>query len=100
MPISGNGDVDLIDVNFTGVVSRVTDVRLLGGTVPTATVTLKINSRAVSGIAVAATTTASPDHNATAGNVVKVRDVLKASIAAAAGSPTALDITFHMEKDL
>lgn len=100
VPISGNGDVDLIDVNFAGVVSRVTDVRLLGGTVPTATVTLKINARAVSGIAVAATATASPDHNATGGNVVKVRDVLKASIAAAAGSPTALDITIHMEKDL
>ena len=61
---------------------------------------IKINSRAVSGISVPATATASPDHDATGGNVVKVRDVLKASIAAAAGSPTALDITIHMEKDL
>lgn len=100
VPIAGNGDVDLIDVNFAGTLTRVTDVRLLGGTAPAARVTLKINGRAVSGVSVAATATASPDHDATGGNALKARDVLKATIAAASGSPTALDITIHMEKDL
>lgn len=100
VPIAGNGDVDLIDVNFAGTLTRVTDVRLLGGTAPAATVTLKINGQAVSGISVAATATASPDHDATGGNSLKARDVLKATIVAASGSPTALDITIHMEKDL
>lgn len=98
VPVTGNADHVLQDMNYAGTITRITDVRLIGGSAPTATVTIKINSTAVTGISVAATTGYSGDSAASALNTFAVRDVLALTIASWTGTPTHCELTVHVTK--
>ena len=97
--ISG-GDGDYLffsDVPFAATITQVTDVTLDTGT---ATFTLKINTTAVGGISVSASTTPSADDPATGDNVTSDGDSLSFNINGATGSPTTCKFVIHGFKPL
>lgn len=94
------GDYPILeDVNFTGVVTLWTKVQLLGGTTPTATVSMKINSTTITGTSLSATGTASGDGVATTGNRYALREGLYLNIASPTGSFTRVTGIVHIVKD-
>lgn len=91
------GDYDIVeDLNTAGTLVRLTKVKLHGGTTPTATVTAKIDTTAVSGISIAATGSPSADDDATGANAFTARQALKLTLASVTGSPTMVSGVAHI----
>ena len=94
----GDGDYTIYDDAIDGFTVESMNACVLD--VGTATVSMKINTTAITGISVSATTTKQTTRDAaTAANAVVATDELVITIASAASSPTTLGCVIHCRKN-